>query len=108
MYAVLNACYGFYTQRITQRPQNFGYGFIAVFQIIKYRRFHHKKTAVDPGSPCSGFSEKVSINRSIEQGYLPGLVPVLVNFHICQRMGRPPISTMGLGRKSVSSESRVP
>src|SRR5208282_749301 len=30
------------------------------------------------------------------------------NFMICQRMGRPPISTMGLGRYSVSSRKRVP
>src|SRR5688500_18726033 len=27
---------------------------------------------------------------------------------MCQRIGRPPISTMGLGRVSVSSASRVP
>src|SRR6476660_9392638 len=27
---------------------------------------------------------------------------------MCQRMGRPPISTIGLGRASVSSASRVP
>src|SRR5208282_1094104 len=30
------------------------------------------------------------------------------NFIICQRIGRPPISTMGLGRYSVSSRKRVP
>src|ERR1035438_8113130 len=30
------------------------------------------------------------------------------NFIICHRIGRPPISTMGLGRYSVSSRKRVP
>src|SRR5271166_3097142 len=30
------------------------------------------------------------------------------SFMICHRMGRPPISTMGLGRYSVSSRKRVP
>src|SRR4030042_3684702 len=29
-------------------------------------------------------------------------------FIICQRMGLPPISTIGLGRKTVSSDRRVP
>ena len=35
--------------------------------------------------------------------------PVMcVHFMMCRRIGRPPISTSGLGRNSVSSRSRVP